>query len=159
VNCKSILGLAVAATLLACQGEPRLVYVPSSEPQVELLVSASATEVSVGEPVILHAERRSRGEWKQVEKSSLSSDQCWRGSPPPAFEREVADNLRWEALPAGGALFNVVYREDRTRELVFLKAGTFTLESSSAIWCSPNNAKGRPIKFVVRDKMKSGTNP
>ena len=156
---RAAFAVSVASMLTACQAEPRLVYVPAGEPQVELMVSASATEVSVDEPVILHAERRSRGEWKKVERSSLGSDQCWLGSPPPVLEREVADNLRWEALPAGGARFNVVYREDRTRELVFLKAGTFTLESSSAIWCSPNNAKGRPIKFLVRDKMKSGTNP
>ncbi len=71
--------LSVAAILLACQAEPRFRYVPLTEPEVELLVRASAVEVSVGEAVVLYAERRSRGEWKQVEKSSLTSEQCWLG--------------------------------------------------------------------------------
>jgi hypothetical protein len=149
--------LPAALLLAACQDEPRLVYVPATEPAVELLVSASATVVSVGEPVILRAERKTRGEWKQVEKSSLGSAQCWMGRPPPAREPEVSDNLRWDALPAGRDRFNTVYREDRTREVVFLEAGTYTLESTSAVWCSPSKASGKPIRIVVREKAKSGT--
>jgi len=160
MNCKGTFLLSAAGILVACQGEPRLVYVPSTEPEVELLVRASATEVSVGEPVVLYAERRSRGEWKQVEKSSLTSEQCWLGRPPPTQEREVSDNLRWEALPAERARFNTVYRDDHTREVVFLEPGTFTLESSSAVWCRPNKARGQPIEILVREKTKSGaTNP
>ncbi|MDP2241762.1 MAG: hypothetical protein Q8K18_16610 [Burkholderiales bacterium] len=153
MNCKGTFLLCVAAMLVACQGEPRWVYVPATEPEVELLVRASATEVSVGEPVVLHAERRSRGEWKQVEKSSLTSEQCWLGRPPPAQEKEVSDNVRWEALPAGRARFNTVYRDDHTREVVFLEAGTFTLESSTEVWCRPDKARGQPIKILVRDKI------
>ena len=149
--------LSVAITLAACQDEPRLVYVPSTEPEVELLVRASAIEVAVGEPVILYAERTSRGEWKEVEKSSLHSDQCRMGRPPPDREPEVSDNLRWEALPAEHARFNTVYRKDRTREVVFSKEGTFTLESSTEIWCRPGKAKGKPIRILVREKAKSGT--
>jgi hypothetical protein len=128
-----------------------------SEPKVELLVRASATEVFVGEPVVLHAERWSHGEWKQVERSSLTGEQCWLGRPPPVQEREVSDNLRWEALPAGSARFNTAYRDDHTREVVFLEAGTFTLESSSAVWCSPRKARGQPIRILVRPKARSGT--
>jgi hypothetical protein len=156
MNCRSAVLLSGAIMLAACQEEPRLVYVPSTEPEMELLVAASATEVSVGEPVILHAERRSRGEWKQVEKSSLGGEQCWLGRPPPAREPEISDNIRWEALPAEHARFKTAYRNDRTREVVFLKAGTVTLESSSAVWCRPHKARGKPIRILVRENAKWG---
>ncbi len=148
--------LPVATLVAACEGEPRFVYVPSAEPEVELLVSASATEVAVGEAVILRAERTSRGEWKQVRKSSLAPDQCWRGRPPPDREAEVSDNVRWEAFPSQRARFNTIYREDRTREVVFLEAGTFTLESSTEVWCRASIAKGKPIRIVVRARPDSG---
>ena len=143
---------ALASLLAACEGEPRLVYVPASEPQVELLVSASATAVSVGEPVILRAERSSRGQWKQVERRSLADGQCWLGRPPPEREPEVSDNVHWRAFPAEHARFNTLYREDRTREVVFLAPGAFTLESSTDIWCRPGKASGKPIRIAVRAK-------
>jgi hypothetical protein len=140
--------LLCLALLAACRSEPSQVYVPAGEPQVELLVSASATEVAVGEPVILRAERRSRGEWKVVERSSLAAGQCWVSTPPPEREAEVADNLRWTAVPAA-ARFNTAYRTDRTREVVFLQAGTFTLESTADFWCSTVNTHGKPIAIRV----------
>lgn len=149
---KGIFLLIVVAVLSACQGEPRLVYVPSTEPEVELVVRVSATEVSVGEPVVLYAERRTGGEWKQVERKELANEQCWLRRPPPTQEQEVADNLRWDVLPPAGARFNTAFRADHTREVVFLEAGTFTLESSSTIWCRPGKvARGQPIKIVVGD--------
>jgi hypothetical protein len=73
------------------------------------------------------------------------------GRPPPAHEPEVADNLRWEAAPAGQAKFNLEYRPDHTREVVFSEAGMFTLESSSAVWCRPGKTvRGAPITIKVR---------
>jgi len=149
---KGIFILTLVAVLLACQGEPRLVYVPSTEPEVELVVRVSATEVSVGEPVVLYAERRTGGEWKQVERKELANEQRWLGRPPPTQEQEVADNLHWEVLPPAGARFNTAFRADHTREVVFSEAGTFILESSSTIWCRPGKvARGQPIKIVVGD--------
>jgi len=156
MNCKATALLSAAITLAACQDEPRMVFVPSTEPEVELLVRASATEVAVGEPVILYAERSSRGKWKEVERRSLDSDQCWMGRPPPDREPEVSDNLRWEALPAEHARFNTVYRNDRTREVVFSKEGAYMLESSTEIWCRPGKARGKPIRILVRGKVESG---
>jgi len=152
INSEGILLLTVVAVLSACQDEPRLVYVPSTEPEVDLLVRASATEVSVGEPVVLFAERQNRGEWKPVERRKLPNEQCWLRRPPPTQEKEVADNLRWEALPPKGVRFNATLRADHTREVVFLETGTVTLESSSAIWCRPGKvAKGQPLQVVIRD--------
>jgi len=150
MTCKGVFILTFVVVLSACQSEPRLVYVPSTEPEVELVVWAPATEVSVGEPVVLYAKRRTGGEWKQVERKELASDQCWLSRPPPTQEPEVAGNLRWEVLPPASARFNTAFRADHTREVVFLEAGTFILESSSKIWCRPGKvAKGQPIKIVV----------
>ena len=132
----------------ACQDEPRLVYVPVSPPQVELLVSASATEVAVDVPVVLRAERRYRGAWQQVERASLRDGQCWLGRPPPEREPEVADNLHWQASPDGSARFNVAYRSDRTREVVFSKPGSFILRATSAVYCG-DDATARPIAINV----------
>ena len=133
----------------ACEKEPRLVYVPASPLEVELLVSASATEVTVGVPLVLHAERYYRGQWTEVERTSLPEGQCWLGRPPPQREPEVADNLDWKSSPNDPARFNVVYRQDRTREVVFSKPGKYVLNATSAVYCgSPVRAK--PITISVR---------
>ena len=148
----SVLGLA------ACDSDPQEVYVPVTEPEVELVVSASATEVSVGEPVVLFAERRNHGDWKQVKRRELARERCWLRSPPPENEKEVADNLRWESLPSKGARFNTNIRTDHTREVVFAEPGIFILESSSSIWCRPEKtAKGKPIKILVKNGDASAT--
>jgi hypothetical protein len=118
---------------------------------VELLVSASATEVAVGAPVILRAERGYQGEWKRVERASLRDGQCWLGRPPPEREPEVADNLHWQVSPEGSARFNVVYREDRTREVTFSQAGTFALQATSVVYCGDDVA-ARPITIKVVER-------
>jgi hypothetical protein len=149
---KRAIVLVALLGLSACDQAPREVYVPESEPQVELAVRASALEVSVGEPVVLHAERWSRGEWKLVEKRELDSGQCWLRHPPESHEEEVADNLRWEATPSTGVRFNKTPRSDRSRSAVFEQPGRFVLHSSSRIWCRPGKqAEGRPIEILVRD--------
>ena len=133
----------------ACQDEPRIVYVPATPPAVELMLGASAIEVAVGKPVVLHAERRYRGEWKQVERSSLGAGQCWLGRPPPDREPEVADNLHWRVSPEGAARFNVEYRNDRTRQVVFAEPGTFTLRATSVVYCGDDVGAGPLVIKVV----------
>lgn len=142
----SILGLP------ACDSDPQEVYVPVTEPEVEIVVSASATEVSVGEPVVLFAVRRNLGMWKQIKRKELAREQCWLRRPPPEYEKEVSDNLRWEALPSKGAHFNTNIRSDHTREVLFVEPGMFILESRSRIPCHPGkDAKGKPIKIWVKN--------
>ncbi len=149
---KRAIVLVALLGLSACDQAPREVYVPESEPQVELAVRASGLEVSVGEPVVLHAERWNRGEWRLVERSELDSGQCWLKHPPESHEEEVADNLRWEATPSAGVRFNKTPRSDHSRSVVFEQPGRFVLHSSSRIWCRPGQeAEGRPITIVVRD--------
>lgn len=130
-----------------------MVYVPASSVEVELFVRASATEVTVGVPVVLHAERRYRAQWKQVERTSLRDGQCWVGRPPPDREPEVADNLEWQASPKESARFNTVYRQDRTREVVFAKAGTYVLSGLSVVYCG-DSVRAKPITITVRNAGK-----
>jgi len=145
--------------LFACDNDPREVYVPLTEPEVELLVSASSVETSVGEPVVLYAERWQRGEWKLVKKRDLTNEDCWMRRPPANHTSEVSDNLRWVALPSSGARFNTNLRSDHTREVVFEKPGTYILESSSKIWCRPEQvAKGKPIRILVSNGNGRTTN-
>lgn len=142
--------LSSLIALSGCPSEPREVYIPRTEPTVELVVRASAVEVFVGEPVVLYAERWYHGTWELVERSSLSSEQCWMGRPPESHEPEVADNIHWQSSPTEGARFNTDLRADRTREVTFSLPGTYTLRPSSAIWCNrEETAKGKPITIVV----------
>ncbi|HEX4998876.1 MAG TPA: hypothetical protein VFY29_11660 [Terriglobia bacterium] len=146
-----ISAVLVAAVVSSCQSGPRLVYVPASEPEVTLFVAASATDISVGDAVTLHAERRYEGEWKQVEREKLTADQCWMVQPPSATEDEVADNLRWESNPPASAQFNTGFREDHTRQVVFQRPGTYVLNSTSTVWCRPEKrVHGQPITITVR---------
>ena len=139
-------------SISACDADPREVYIPSTKQSVELKVRSSAVEVSVGEPVVLYAERWSHGEWKSVEKKDLDSEQCWMRNPPSNHEKEVSDNLRWIAIPSKGARFNLNPRADHTREVIFEEPGIFILEPSSSIWCVHGQvAKGKPIKIIVKN--------
>lgn len=148
---QSIFSLAFLLGLLGCDAGPREVYVPVTEPDVELAVRASATEVSVGEPVVLYAERWNRGEWNLVKRKELAHEQCWLRHRPPNQEAEVSDNLRWEVVPSKSVRFNTTLRTDHTREVVFSEAGTFILTPSSKIPCRlEKEAKGKPITIVVR---------
>ena len=137
---------------LACDSGPLRVFVPTTEPEVVIVVRASATEVSVGDPVVLFAERWNRGEWKLVARKKLAPQQCWLRHPPSQKEKEVADNLRWQAFPSEGARLNTDFRADHTRVVFFEEPGTYILESSSKIWCVPEKiARGKPIKIAVHE--------
>lgn len=144
--------LVAVLVLSACDRAPREVYVPVSEPEVELRVRASALEVSVGEPVVLYAERWNRGDWKRIERRELDDGQCWLRRPPAHHEEEVADNLRWEAIPSRGVRFNTNDRSDHARSVVFEEPGRYLLRSSSGIWCSLESvANGKPLEILVRN--------
>ncbi|MGD2084006.1 MAG: hypothetical protein PVF91_13670 [Chromatiales bacterium] len=116
-----------------------------------MIVHASAAEVAVGEPLVLSAERLNYGDWQAVERKTLDDGQCWLRRPPPDREPAVADNLTWEVHPPGAHRFDLRFRADHTRRVVFSEPGVFTLESSSNVWCRPGKlARGRPIRIRVR---------
>jgi len=150
--------LACLLSLLGCDTDPHDVFVPVTEPEVDLVIRASATEVLVGEPIVLHATRLNRGEWKLVKRNELAREQCWLRRPPPYREEEVSDNLRWTTYPSKNARFNVSLRTDHTREVVFEEPGTYILEPSSKIPCRPGTeVKGRIITIIVSSDVARTT--
>lgn len=126
----------LVACLAGCESIPELVFVPETPPEVTVRISAEASEIQAGRPLVLHAARTTRGRWRQVRFADLPLDACWMAEPPPAEEAEVAANLQWRATPPA-ATFNVDLREDHTRAVTFAGAGTVVLEASSAVWCGP----------------------
>ena len=70
----------------------------------------------------------------QVPYSDVPDGVQWWRSQPPAFEEEVAGNLRWIVEPTGAARFNTDFRPDLTREVRFSKPGTYTLSATSNIY-------------------------
>lgn len=144
----SALALAVGLAGSGCESTPEVVYVPETAPEVSLTISAEATEVEAGRPLVLHATRSTRGRWRQVHRADLPPDACWMAEPPPAEEAEVAANLQWRATPPA-ATFNVDLRQDHTRAVTFAGAGAVVLEATSAVWCgAPVTAA--PLTIVVR---------
>jgi hypothetical protein len=143
------------APLTACDSGPRNVYVPVAPPQVELDVSASPPEARVGEPVKLHVVRHYRGAWKQVARQSLKEGQCWLQHPPPAAEKEVADNVQWIPFPPEGVSFNSGFRRDHVREAIFSRPGVYVLQPRSSVWCGSGNPTiGPSLKVVVRESRQ-----
>lgn len=138
---KSI-AVLVLCLILSSGCEPRPpenVYVPGPSAQETVTISVSKVKGKVGEPLILHASRKTRG-YILVKSSTLPEEACWWRSEPPAEEKEVADNLKWVIEPSGSATFNVNYRSDHARDVVFLKAGKYKLKGYSAVWCPPVTA-------------------
>lgn len=137
----------------SCDREPAFVYVLGAPQTVSLSVSASATKVTAGEPIVLHAARRTTGTWKRIAMKDRRPDQCWMSQPPPESEDEVADNLRWEATPATAAQFNTDLRADHTRSVTFVSPGTVTLASSSSVWCEPGRSvNGSLLQIEVGER-------
>jgi hypothetical protein len=85
--------------------------------------------------LVLHGQRWATG-FIQVSYSEVPDDVQWWRSQPPAFEKEVAGNLRWIVKPDGFALFNTDFRADLTREVRFSQPGTYTLYATSSTYVS-----------------------
>jgi hypothetical protein len=148
---RAILSVLLPATLLtpACGSEPARVHVPDGPTAVRLVIAASATETTVGQPVVLHAERFDAGRWKEVDRAALPDGRCWLVRPPPAHEAEVADNVRWQVTPPGAARFNTAIRPDHTREVTFTRPGRYVVEATTAVWCGPATG-APPLAIEVR---------
>ncbi len=145
--------VAVLLLISGCDREPEFVYVLEAPQTVALSVSASAMKVTAGEPVVLHASRRTSGTWKRIANKERKPDQCWMVRPPPEAEDEVADNLHWETSPAEAARFNTDFRADHTRSVTFASPGTFTLASSSAVWCElGRSVAASPLQIEVVER-------
>jgi hypothetical protein len=141
-----------AAVMLVsgCEQKQPLVYVLEGTQEVTLTASASATTVRVGEPVVLHAQRRTVGKWKQIPRDQLTPGQCWLYTAPPELEQEVAGSIDWEVLPNNAVRFDNAVRMDQTRVATMLVRGRVTLRPLTTVRCEKDRIEeGSPIRFEV----------
>jgi hypothetical protein len=129
------------------------VFVLASPQAVELAASSSVSTAAVGESVVLHAKRSTKGTWKRISSRDLKADQCWMAVVPPEQEEEVADNLHWRVEPTDAARFNTDFRPDHTRIVVPLQSGEIRLTPSTSVWCEPGRSvAAAPLTIKVSPK-------
>jgi hypothetical protein len=107
--------------------------------------------VAVGEPLRLHATRRS-GPWIERPGSAAPEDGCWT-EIARSEEPEVAALVTWHTEPAGFSALGirtVASGEDRTRTIRFSKAGEYRLSATSAVTCS--RQESNVVYVSVREK-------
>ena len=112
---------------------PEKVFVPGPDVSTTVTISVSTTKAAVDEPVILYASRMASGFVEMPYDNVPSGVQWWR-QMPPAYEKEVAANLKWIVEPEGSARFNTDLRMDFTREVRFSKPGVYRLRAVSAAY-------------------------
>jgi hypothetical protein len=141
---------AAVMLLSGCEQKQPMVYVLEGPQDVTLTASASATTVKVGETVVLHAQRRAVGKWKQIPRDQLTPGQCWLYTAPPEFEPEVAASIDWEVLPNSAVRFDNAVRMDQTRVATMLVRGRVTLTPLTTVRCEKDRIEeGAPIRFEV----------
>ena len=141
--------LALGASLSGCDQKPAFVFVLEAPQSIDVVASASARAVGVGEVIVLTAQRTTRGTWKRIASRDLKPDQCWMAALPPEHEAAVADNLHWVVDPQGAATFNTDFRPDHARTVVLSKEGVFTFTASTAVWCEPRAVSAPPFHVEV----------
>jgi len=146
-----VVPFSAAALLIAgCEQKQPMVYVLEGPQEVTLTASASATNVKVGETVVLHAQRRAVGKWKQIPRDQLTPGQCWLYTAPPELEEEVAASIDWEVLPNSAVRFDNAVRMDQTRVATMLVRGRVTLRPLTTVRCEQDRIEeGSPIRFEV----------
>ena len=146
-----VVPFSAAALLIAgCEQKQPMVYVLEGPQEVTLTASASATTVKVGETVVLHAQRRAVGKWKQIPRDQLTPGQCWLYTAPPELEEEVAASIDWEVLPNSAVRFDNAVRMDQTRVATMLVRGRVTLRPLTTVRCEQDRIEeGSPIRFEV----------
>lgn len=146
-----VVPLCTAAMLVSgCEQQQPLVYVLEGPQEVTLTASASATTVKVGETVVLHAQRRAVGKWKQIPRDQLTPGQCWLYTQPPELEQEVAGSIDWEVLPNSAVRFENAVQMDQTRVATMLVRGRVTLKPLTTVRCEKDRVEeGKPIRFEV----------
>ena len=149
---RSALSIVLVAALVAgCKQQSPMVYVLEGPQDVTLTASASTKQAKAGETVVLHAQRRSVGKWKQIPRDQLTPGQCWVYTPPAEMEDEVADNVEWEVQPEGAMRLDGTFRMDHTRfGTVMMTKGRITLRPRTAVRCEKDRVEeGRPIHIEV----------
>ena len=126
---KRSIGIIVGLVLVfGCydQPPPEKVFIPGPDVSTTVAISVSTKKAAVDEPVILYASRTTSG-FVEIPYNDVPSGVQWWRQMPPAFEKEVAGNLRWFVKPEGKAKFNTNLRKDFTREVRFTEPGTYEI--------------------------------
>jgi len=126
---KRSIGIIVGLVLVVgCydQPPPEKVFIPGPDVSTTVAISVSTKKAAVDEPVILYASRTTSG-FVEIPYDDVPSGVQWWRQMPPAFEKEVAGNLRWFVKPEGKAKFNTNLRKDFTREVRFTEPGTYEI--------------------------------
>jgi hypothetical protein len=132
--------LVAASAVITCSRSPDRVYVPGDSFRYVVRISTAQGEhatVAVGEPLRLHASRRS-GPWIEKAAKDVPDTAC-RTSALMEEEPEVAAELAWNVEPEGVATFNVptvLTAGDRTREVRFSQPGEYRLKGVSFAPCT-----------------------
>ena len=137
-------GVTAVAVVAGCKQRAPSVYVLEAPQSVELIASASASEVKQGETVVLHVERRTTGKWKQVARDQLTPGQCWVYRPPVEVEAEVANSVQWEVLPENAVRLHAEFQMDQTRVATMAAKGTITLTPISPVKCEEERRVAGP---------------
>lgn len=147
----ALLVVLVSALAAGCKQQSPMVYVLEGPQDVTLTASASATQAKSGETVVLHAQRRAVGKWKQIPRDQLTPGQCWLYTPPPEMEEEVADSVEWEVEPEGALRLDPTFRMDHTRVgTIVINKGRITLRPLTAVKCEKDRVEeGPPIHIEV----------
>ena len=149
---RSALSVVLLSSLaVGCKQQSPMVYVLEGPQDVTLTASASVTEAKAGDTVVLHAQRRVVGKWKQIPRDQLTPGQCWLYTPPPEMEEEVADNVEWEVEPEGAIRLDGTFRMDHTRVgTVVISRGRITVRPLTAVKCEKDRVEeGKPIRIQV----------
>jgi hypothetical protein len=134
-----------------CEQQAPMVYVLDGPQDVKLKPSVSATTVKAGETVVLRAERRAVGKWKQIPRDQLTPGQCWLYTLPPEFEQEVAASIDWDVEPENAVRFDNAFRMDHTRIATMMRRGPVTLTPLTNVRCEKDRVEeGPPIRIEVR---------
>jgi hypothetical protein len=126
--------------------QPEFVYVPAEQYTISVEIAAPA-EGRAGEWLPLSAQRRA-GPWKRVKRSEAPPGVVPFGRPPPQFESEVADNIRWLTDP-GGAVYDQPPHEGHRRKVRFDTPGTYAVWAHNAY---PSEAKSNVITIRIRPR-------
>jgi hypothetical protein len=126
---------------------PERVFVPGPEVSATVTISVSTKKAVVDEPIILYASRMTSG-FVEIPYDDVPSGAQWWRQMPPAFEKEVAGNLRWFVEPDGKAKFNTNLRKDFTREVRFTEPGTYELYGISSAY-GPEPVTSKTVTIEV----------
>ena len=128
---------------------PAKVFIPGPDVSTTVTISVSTKKAAVDEPVILYASRTSSGFVEMPYGDVPSGVQWWR-QMPPAYENEVAANLKWIVEPEGKAQFNTNFRKDFTREVRFSEPGTYKLYGISSAY-GPKPVTSKTVTIEVTE--------